>query len=127
MKRNARIIWTFPATQLGQLLARLTGCRRRRDGRDSIWLATYDASASAPWLRWSRIFGMAAVTLGLVTVYVEAKPSARLVAHERVHVTQALSWGPLYLPVYLLGAVAGALRGAWYRRNPLEEEASTEK
>lgn len=114
-----RRLWAAPNTLVGLLLALallIVGARARRvDGVLEI-----TALARAPRWRWP----FAAITLGHVIVATHAEALQRLRAHERVHVRQCESWGPFFLPAYLLA-------GAWqwvcgrspYRDNPFEVQA----
>jgi hypothetical protein len=55
-----------------------------------------------------------AMTIGFVVV--SARPvEGQLLAHEGHHVRQYCAWGPLFIPVYLLLAIAYG-----YRRHPME-------
>lgn len=114
-------IWTLPNTALGLLLVWLTGCRRHVEPytRTRFWLAP---SSSRPWRWWRRRWGFEALTLGTITICL-VWPPGRLLEHEARHQRQARLLGPFYLPAYLLGCLIGWLRGDWYKRNPLEEDA----
>ena len=59
------------------------------------------------------------------TIVAREPLDAALVAHELTHVRQYRSLGPLYLPLYLLGAAWGLVRhGDFYRGNPFEAAAN---
>jgi len=113
-------LWAAPTTALGLLLALSTGARWLLCGRDGHLVM---AGTSRPWRWWSSRWGMAAVTIGAVTICA-GRTSARLFRHERRHQRQALILGPLYLPIYVLLCAYGPLHGGhWYRDHPLELDA----
>jgi len=112
-------VWASPWTLAGVLLAQLTGCRRRR--AEGILL--FDGERSRVWAWWSRRWGMAAITIGVLTICV-GEPSPALLGHERRHQRQAMVLGPLYVPAYLVLCALGLLPGRhWYRDHPLERDA----
>ena len=91
-------------------------CRSARDHGDP---ALSDAARQAATLFGvtSHFFGFHAMTLGFVVV-ANVPVEGRLLAHERHHVRQAMAWGPLFLPTYLLLSAAFG-----YRRHPMERAA----
>jgi len=102
-------IWTSPNTLIGLLAGLLTFQRPSvRSG-----LLVFDRAPrglTRLMLRADR----AAMTIGFVVV--SARPvEGQLLAHERHHVRQYCAWGPLFIPVYLLLAIAYG-----YRRHPME-------
>lgn len=113
------LLWASPWTMVGVALVHLTGCQRRIGGG----ILLYDGASSRPWRWWSRRWGMAAVTIGALTICV-GEPSPALLRHERRHQRQAMVLGPLYLPAYLLLCLWGPMTGRhWYRDHPLERDA----
>jgi hypothetical protein len=101
--------WTFPNTVLGAVLGLLTfQLPRIRHG-----LLLFDRRPlGLTWLM-PRL-GRTAMTVGFVVL--SARPvEGRLLAHERHHVRQFMSWGPLFIPAYLLLALVFG-----YRRHPME-------
>ena len=106
-------LWTSPNTLLGLLLGVLTLQRPRLAAGGVI---VFDrAPRGLTWLlpRLHRT----AVTVG--SVIIAARPvTGSLEAHERHHVQQFRTWGPFFLPVYLLLSV-----GYGYRRHPMEVAA----
>jgi hypothetical protein len=79
------------------------------------WLLAHLAPMSA---------GAAAVTLGHVVLARDAESLDTTRAHERVHVRQCESWGPLFVPAYLAASVIATLRGGhFYFDNAFEVEA----
>lgn len=106
-------IWALPWSLLGWALALCTGCERR----EGYWRAT-----SRPWRWWRARWGMGAITIGTVIICA-VEPSEALLNHEARHQKQARILGPFYVPAYFLGCIIGALRGDWYVKNPMEEDA----
>lgn len=75
-------------------------------------------SRGNPW------FPIHAITLGHVVLGVSAEALGRCRVHERVHVRQYETWGPLFPLLYLASSAAalGRGRGA-YAGNAFEREA----
>lgn len=115
-------LWALPWSLVGYVLALATGCERIRDGDTFFWLAPKDSALWARWMIWS---GFEAITIGTVTICA-GWPSSTLLDHEARHRRQARILGPFYVPAYILGCVVGWMRGDWYERNPLEEDARRE-
>ena len=64
------------------------------------------------------------MTLGHVVIARDARALELTRAHERVHVRQYESWGPLFVPAYLLAGVFAVLGGGHrYFDNLFEREA----
>ena len=104
--------WTLPNTLIGVVLGLFTlqapGIRGRapvfdRRARGLTWLLA----------RMHRV----AMTVGFVIVS-SVPVEGQLLAHERHHVRQYMAWGPLFIPVYLVLAVAYGSR-----RHPMERRA----
>jgi hypothetical protein len=105
-------VWTSPNTLLGLLLGLFTfQVPHLRHG-----LVLFDRHArGVTWLM-PRL-GRTAMTVGFVIV--SARPlEGRLLAHERHHVRQYMTWGPLFIPIYF--ALAAAFG---YHRHPMEVAA----
>lgn len=112
-------LWRWPNEVLGRLAATLApGARPRRVG-DTIFLVDD---------RFDRLFRIVprhptAMTFGS-TVIARTVLDDALIAHELTHVQQYGRLGPLYLPLYLLGALWGLLRHRdSYTGNPFEAAA----
>lgn len=116
MRRLALVlgfVWALPTTLLGLLAGALTFQRPRITNG----VIAFDRRGARGLLRILARMDRAAMTLGFVIV--SAVPvQGRLLAHERHHVRQAMCWGPLFVPAYLLLA---AIFG--YRRHPFERAA----
>jgi hypothetical protein len=68
--------------------------------------------------------GAAALTLGHVVLGVDAAALDWTRAHERVHVRQYETWGPVFVPAYLGLSLWAQWRGGhFYFDNPFEVEA----
>lgn len=105
-------LWTLPNTLIGVVLGLLTfQWPSVRDGA----LIFDKAPRGLTWLmpRMRRT----AMTVGFVILSAEPV-TGRLLAHERWHIKQFCSWGPLFIPVYFVLAI-----GFGYRRHPMEVRA----
>lgn len=68
--------------------------------------------------------GAAAITFGHVVLGRDRGALESTRAHERVHVRQCETWGPLFVPAYLLASLWAVLRGRHpYLQNWFEVEA----
>jgi hypothetical protein len=68
--------------------------------------------------------GVSAMTLGHVVLGRDPSALDRTRAHERIHVSQCETWGPLFLPAYGLASALAFLRGKDpYLDNRFEIEA----
>jgi hypothetical protein len=105
-------VWTSPNTLIGLVCGLLTFQWPRR-AHGLLLFDRVPRGLTAVMLRANRV----AMTIGFVVV--AARPvEGRLLAHERYHVRQYCAWGPLFIPVYLLLAIAFG-----YRRHPMERAA----
>lgn len=105
-------VWTLPNTLIG-LVAGLLTFQRPRRAHGLLLFDRVPRGLTRLMLRMHRV----AMTIGFVVV--SARPvEGRLLLHERHHVRQYCAWGPLFIPVYLLLALAFG-----YRRHPMELSA----
>ena len=119
----ARYLWAFPYTLVGlavAVLARLGGGTvSTRDGVVEAW--------GGPLTRLSRIplaGGIGALTAGHVVLATNERQMGWSRVHERAHVRQYETWGPFFVPAYLLASLISRLRGgATYGDNRFEREA----
>ena len=111
--------WQWANDALGRLAAGTVSGAPRREIGGAVVLADP---------RFDRLFRFVpnhprAMTFGSTVVARERLDDA-VVVHELTHVAQYRRFGPLYLPLYLLGAAWGRLRhGHSYLGNPFEVEA----
>jgi hypothetical protein len=116
--RLVRILWAGPNSMIGLALALFF--RRRRIARGVL------IAEGAEWpskLGWK----YSAITFGHVVLSVHDPIPERVLEHELVHVRQYETFGPLFLPGYLLASVVALLRGRHaYRDNPFEMHARRE-
>ncbi len=71
--------------------------------------------------------GASAMTLGHVVLGRDAGCLDRTRAHERAHVRQCETWGPLFIPAYVMASIVAAVKGRhYYRDNRFEREAVAE-
>lgn len=103
-------LWALPGTLIGLLLGATTLTRPHVGGGVLVFVGRRGFTAL------HRRLGFAAITLGHVMIS-SAPLDEKLWAHERVHVRQWETLGPLMLLAYPLASVAG------YRRNPFEAAA----
>ena len=105
-------VWSLPNTLLGLVLGALSFVRPRvADG-----VVIFDGPPrGVAWVLAK--MHRAAMTLGFVIVS-NVPVDGTLLAHERAHVRQSMALGPLFVPTYLLLAVAFG-----YRRHPMERAA----
>jgi hypothetical protein len=124
MTRFLRYLWAGPATLIGLVVA-FALLRRGR-----VALVDGVVEAHSPLLERALATltplarGADAMTLGHVVLGRNARALEITRAHERVHVRQYESWGPLFLPAYVLaGACALAMGRHPYFDNRFEREA----
>ena len=119
-----RYLWAAPTTFFG-VVAIVVGCWRAR-------LRVVDGvlEAHGPAIAWGlrRLtlvgHGAAAITLGHVVLGLDAASLDWTRAHERVHVRQYETWGPMFVPAYLASSLWAQRRGGhFYFDNPFEVEA----
>ena len=108
-----RYLWAAPTTALG-LLVVLAGLWRAR-----ARVVEGVLEAQGPMLAWLLTHltrmpgGAAALTLGHVVIARDRRSLEETRAHERVHVHQCETWGPLFVPAYL----TASLWAVWCGRN----------
>lgn len=122
-----RYVWAGPNSLLGCALALLA----LGGGRLAVVGGVLEAHG--PCLRWAlRTLvpipgGAAALTLGHVVLGADAGALEATRAHERAHVRQYGTWGPAFIPAYLIVAVWLFATGRdGYQDNPFEREARRE-
>jgi hypothetical protein len=112
LKKCLRYLWAFPTTLLGLFFLHptlLTGGRARvvngvleiHGGLTSWFL---EKCTLLPG-------GASAMTLGHVVLGRDEASLDRTRAHERIHVSQCETWGPLFLPAYGIASALAFLRG----------------
>lgn len=118
-------LWAGSATLLGLSLVPLVkwqgGRARVRDGVLEVQggIVTRILQRGLPWAG-----PAAAVTLGHVVWGCDRECLDLSREHERVHVRQYETWGPLFIPLYLGASLLAYCRGLDpYRDNPFEVEA----
>lgn len=122
--RFLRYLWAGPTTLIGIVLAVAS---LRRGG---VAIVDGVIEAHSPFLQRALASltplgcGADAMTLGHVVIGRDARALELNRAHERVHVRQYESWGPLFVPAYLLAGVWALLKGGHpYFDNRFEREA----
>jgi hypothetical protein len=127
VKRPAAYLWAGPVTAAALpfvALALATGGRaRRRDG-----VLETSGGALRPLLAHAVPgFPITAITLGHVVLASGESALDETRSHERVHVRQYETWGPLFPPMYLLSSVAALARGhGAHAGNAFERQAFRE-
>ena len=119
-----RYAWAAPTTALG-LVVVLAGLRRAQ-----VRVVDGAIEAHGPALAWGLSHltlvpgGAAALTLGHVVIGRSASSLESTRAHERVHVRQCETWGPLFVPAYVTAGLWAILRGRnAYLDNRFERDA----
>ena len=123
--RALRYAWSVPNSALGAVLvvaALVSG------GKVSVVAGVLEAHGGAVALFLRRMVplrgGASAMTLGHIVVGRDSNCLERTRAHERAHVRQCESWGPFFVPAYVIASVVAVLRGRhYYRDNRFEIEA----
>lgn len=117
-------LWAGPATLVGLLVLAATARRA------TVRLVDGAIEAHGPALAWALAHltvlpgGVSAVTLGHVVLGRDAATLCVTRAHERVHVRQYETWGPFFLPAYVVASGWALLTGRhFYFDNPFEREA----
>ena len=118
-----RHLWAFPYTLMGLAVAGLArlggGTVSTRDGVVEAW--------GGPLAQLSRIplaGGIGALTMGHVVLATNERQMGWSRVHERAHVRQYETWGPFFVPAYLVASLVSRLRdGATYVGNRFEREA----
>ncbi|HKW15094.1 MAG TPA: hypothetical protein VJS69_11460 [Candidatus Krumholzibacteria bacterium] len=129
LTRALAYTWSFPNTLLGIVLAApalLTG------GRAAVVNGVLEVHGGAASFLLRHLVllrgGASAMTLGHVILGRDPESLNRTRDHERVHVTQYETWGPLFLPAYALASLLAVARGRhYYRDNPFERTARSGK
>ena len=119
-----RYLWAGPNTLIGIALA-IASLRRGH-----VAIVDGVIEAHSPFLRRALTsltplaLGADAMTLGHVVIARDGRALEFTRAHERVHVRQYESWGPLFVPAYLIAGAWAMLRGGHpYFDNSFEREA----
>ncbi|MEO5742599.1 MAG: hypothetical protein ABIS29_18590 [Vicinamibacterales bacterium] len=119
-----RYLWAGPTTLIGIVLA---GASLRRG---HVAIVDGVIEAHSPLLRRALASltplagGAEAMTLGHVVIGRDARALELTRSHERVHVRQYETWGPLFIPAYLLAGAWAFMRGGHpYFDNSFETEA----
>jgi hypothetical protein len=117
-------LWAAPTTLIGLVLA-FASLRRGH-----VAIVDGVIEAHSPFLRRALATltplarGADAMTLGHVVIGRDARALEVTRAHERVHVRQYESWGPLFVPAYLLAGVWALMQGGHpYFDNRFERKA----
>jgi hypothetical protein len=107
--RVLRYVWASPCSLLGLLLAVIAGLFGARwravEGTLEVAMAPRKPPGSPWWLPFR------AITLGHVILGAHPAELARLRVHERAHVLQYETWGPVFLLAYPADSLWQWLRG----------------
>lgn len=122
--RAWRVAWAAPWSLVGLILGALAIGLGARARRVDATLEIAGGSLGRGLGRLPAPLGFAAITFGHVILGRDHATLARLRSHERVHVRQYETWGPLFVPLYLASSLSQWCRGADpYRANRFEREA----
>ena len=125
LRRGLGYVWAAPTTLLGLLFLPLV----LASGGGARWVQgvlEIHGGFAAWFLRHCTLLrgGASAMTLGHVVLGRDSFLLEATRSHERIHVRQAERWGPLFVPAYLLVALALWVRGRQpYNDHPFEREA----
>ena len=126
-RQGAGVIWALPNTILGLVLTVAALCT---GGRAQVVNGVVESHGGAAAFMLRRLVpirgGASAMTLGHVVAGRDPASLERTRAHERVHVRQYETWGPFFLPAYLLATVIAAARGRHYYLDNHFERAARE-
>jgi hypothetical protein len=125
MMRAWVLLWAFPATALGLLVALLA---RISGGRVEPVDGVIEVAGGLPARLLIKGFPFSgpvmAMTLGHVVIGISEQALTHTRLHERAHVRQFERWGGLMLLLYPIAGLWVALRGFDpYRDNPFERNA----
>lgn len=125
LSRAVRYAWSLPTSALGALLA---AAALATGGRAAVVHGVLEAHGGIVSFVLRRLVplrgGASAMTLGHVVVGRDLDCLLRTRAHERAHVRQCETWGPFFIPAYLVASLLAAFRGRhFYRDNPFEQQA----
>jgi hypothetical protein len=120
-----RYIWTSPNSVLGLLFApavlagggglRIVDGVLELHGRIISWLLRHCTVVPG---------GVSAITFGHVVLGRDSESLGQTRAHERVHVRQYETWGPAFIPAYLVASLWALVIGMDpYHGNVFEREA----
>jgi hypothetical protein len=123
--RAARYAWALPTSAPGAVLALAA---LATGGRVALVDGVLEAHGGlvAIILRYMVPLrgGASAMTLGHVVLGRDAACLERTRVHERAHVRQCETWGPFFIPAYLMTSIVISLMGRhYYRDNRFEREA----
>jgi hypothetical protein len=123
MTRALRYVWASPNTAVGLLLtAAVLLTRGRAQIVDGV-LEVYGGAADVVLAALPIAGGAAAITFGHVVLARDRALLSMTRSHERVHVRQYETWGPLFIPAYLLAGAwsfasgTGAYEGNYFERD----------
>ena len=127
MKRPAAYLWAAPVSVAALPLVALALVTRGRARRRAGILEASGGALRGLLTRAVPGFPIAAITLGHVVLAASEAALAESRAHERVHVQQYETWGPLFPFLYLASSVVALARGRGvYSGNAFETEAARE-
>lgn len=125
LPRSLVYLWVFPGTCCGLLLVPLAlvggGGVQWVDGVLEAYGGKLTSLLRQPFWMSGPI---SAITFGHVVLGCDQPTLKRTRVHERVHVRQYETWGPFFIPAYVLASLWIRFRGGdGYRDNPFEVEA----
>jgi len=123
------LLWAFPATALGLLVALIA---RASGGRVKAVDGVLEVAGGLPTRVLVKGFPFSgpvmAMTLGHVVIGISEQALTHTRLHERAHVRQFERWGGLMLLLYPIAGLWVAMRGFDpYRDNPFERSARAQE
>ena len=124
MNRVLRYLWAGPMTVLGLVIALALIRRGRFACVDGVVEAHGPLLDRALALLTPLARGAEAMTLGHVVLGRNARALDATRAHERMHVRQYETWGPFFVPAYLVAGACALVMGRHpYFDNRFEQQA----
>lgn len=114
-----KYLWASPEILIG-LLAALVSVAFREPMRWSRGALVIHANG--PFGRWMRSRGWAGFTLG-VTIFLWQWEDPSVEYHERIHVRQLLTWGPLMPFIYFASLARHGYRNSVFEKEAYDETA----
>ncbi len=123
------MLWAFPATVLGLLVALMA---RASGGRAKPVDGVLEVAGGLPARLLNQGFPFSgpvlAITLGHVVIGISEQALTQTRLHERAHVRQFERWGGLMLVLYPVAGLWVAMRGSDpYHDNPFERSARAQE
>ena len=115
--RALRYLWASPVIAVGLLVALVSLAFREPMRWDRGALVIH---ANGPFGRWMKSRGWGGICIG-VTILLWSWDDPRIEFHERIHVRQVLTWGPLFPLIYFVSLALHGYRGCVFEAEAYRE------